>query len=351
MKINKYIEIAVSGKSRMSAMSKQTRLSVLTTLQKKYTKVEISVVDTMDDLKALVAKKPDLVILGRRTIRLEPENENSESTKLWLSDYLAENDIDFIGSGTSSLRLQLDKSAAKQHVLDAGLQSSAYFISTMKEPSFKHKLTFPLFVKPTNRGHSKGIDEQSVVHTHEELQAKILSIHDGVKSDALVEEYLPGREFSVAVIEDVVHGYMAMPIEILSPTDENGYNFLSAAVKRADSEEVVSVADGSLKSKVSDLAIDVFKSLGARDYGRIDIRLDGRGAPCFIEANLTPGLSNHGYLARCFFINEQINYDDMIFAIVGLGVKRNTYFDLPELLDAPVALLDAIVPEFASAPI
>ena len=335
----------------MSAMSKTTRLSVLTTLQKKYTRVEISVVDTLQDLEALVAKKPDLVILGRRSIRLEPEEGDTGGSKLWLSDYLTENDIDFIGSGTSSLQLQLDKSAAKQHVLDAGLQSSAYFISTMKEPSFKHKLTFPLFVKPTDRGHSKGIDEQSVVHTHAELQAKIISIHDGIKSDALVEEYLPGREFSVAVIEDADGGHMAMPIEILSPTDENGYNFLSSAVKRADSEEVVYVADGTLKMTVNDLAIDVFKSLGARDYGRIDIRLDGHGAPCFIEANLTPGLSNHGYLARCFFINEQIDYDDMIFAIVGLGFKRTTYFNLPRLLDTPVILLDAIVPEFANAPI
>ena len=202
MKINNYIEIVVSSKSHLSAMSKKTRESVLESLRMSYKKVEISFVDSLQDLETLVAKNPDLVILGRRTIRLAPEEGETGSTRMWISDYLTANGINFTGSGTRSLRLQLDKSAAKQNVLDAGLLSSAYFISTMKEPTFKHALNFPLFVKPTDRGHSKGVDEQSVVHTHAELKAKILSIHDDCRSDALVEEYLSGKELSVAVIED-----------------------------------------------------------------------------------------------------------------------------------------------------
>ncbi len=348
MKTNKYIEIIASSKPALNAMSKKTQLSVRATLRKKYTRVEFTVVDTLEDLEALVAKRPDLVILGRRSIKLKPMVGSSVRLRLWITDYLTNNNVQFAGSGTDSLRLQLDKPVAKQCILDAGLRSAAYFISSIGEPTLGHSLSFPLFVKPTNRGHSKGIDEQSVVHTHEELHAKILSIHGSCKSDALVEEYLPGREFSVAVIEDSAHGHMAMPIEILSPTDENGYTFLSAAVKNADVEQVVSVAEGTLKVAINDLAIDVFKSLGASDYGRIDIRLDSQGAPCFIEANLTPGLSNHGYLARCFSINQHIDYDDMIFAIVGMGVKRSMSARLPDVADASVKSLDAIVPEFAN---
>ena len=213
-------------------MSKKTQLSVLTTLQKKYTRVETTIVDTLQDLEALVAKRPDLVILGRRRINLKPLEGSTESRKLWISDYLSENNINFAGSGTNPLRLQLDKPVAKQHILDAGLQSAAYFISTMKAPAFHHDLTFPLFVKPTDCGQSKGVDEQSVVHTHEELEAKILSIHGDYRSDALVEEYLSGREFSVAVVEDADGSCTAMPIEIMSPKDGNGYTFLSSAVKK-----------------------------------------------------------------------------------------------------------------------
>jgi D-alanine-D-alanine ligase len=63
--------------------------------------------------------------------------------------------------------------------------------------------------------------------------------------------------------------------------------------------------------------------LGGRDYGRIDLRLDANGAPYFIEANLTPGLSERGYLARCYKYDEKKEYDDMIYRIVDLAFERS----------------------------
>jgi len=348
MKINKYIEVVGSSNSRLNAMNKKSRIDVVSALEKRYTRVEITLVDNMRDLEILVAKKPDLVVLGMKLILLEPEKGYDDSTKLWLPDYLAEHGIDFTGSETNALRLENNKPGAKQHVLNAGLRSSAYFISTIKEPTFTHELTFPLFVKPSNRGGSKGIDENSVVHTQAELVAKITFIHSEYSSDALVEEYLSGREFSVAVTEDAVTGdLVAMPMEIVSPIDSNGNSYLSAAIKKADSEHVAFVADSAVKSVISDFAIDVFKSLGGRDYGRIDVRLNAIGNPCFIEANFIPGLSHHGYLSRCFFLNRQMNYDEMMFSIVDLGLKRpahllpittldtDTLFAAPELVNIP----------------
>ena len=52
------------------------------------------------------------------------------------------------------------------------------------------------------------------------------------------------------------------------------------------------------------------------------MRLDALGAPNFIEANLMPGLSDHGYLSRCFFMNNRIPYDDMILSIINLALER-----------------------------
>lgn len=351
MKINRYIEIVGSTNPRLNAMSRTSRRSVQMALRKKYTRIGITIVNNMEDLEALGAKRPDLVILGMKLILLNPEMGYDDSPKVWLSDYLAENGIDYTGSETDSLQLEFDKPAAKQKVLDSGLKSSAYFISTIKNPTFAHALNFPLFVKPTNRGDSKGIDERSVVHTEDELRAKITSIHDECASDVLVEEYLSGREFSVAVIENAAGDLMAMPIEILSPTDSNGNSFLSAAIKKADLERVAAVAAGPLRKAVNELAIGAFRSLGARDYGRIDVRLDAAGIPSFIEANLMPGLSDHGYLQRCFSLNEQMRYDDMIFAIVSLGIKRSMFFKTPAVLTAPSLVLDIITPEYANTPV
>src|SRR3990167_8370403 len=172
-KINKYIEIVGSSNPRLNAMAKDSRLTIAATLRKRYTKVGITIVNNMDDLQALVAKKPDLVVLGMKLVLLDSAKSYDDSPKMWLSAYLEENDIAYTGSDTIALALEFNKHEAKQKTIDAGLRSSAFFISTIIKPTFKHKLQFPLFVKPTNRGYSKGIDEQSVVYTNAELKAKI----------------------------------------------------------------------------------------------------------------------------------------------------------------------------------
>ncbi len=324
MKINKHIEIVGTNNPRLSAMAASSRQAILAVLRKHYTKVSITMVEDMADLDALVTKQPDLVILGMKLILLDPLLGYEDSPKVWLSAYLDEHNIAFTGSGADAMALQLDKHVAKQKVLDAGLQSSAYFISSIDKPSFAHDLTFPLFVKPSNRGGSSGIDEQSVVHTNTELQAKIIALHDKYSSDVLIEEYLVGREFSVAVIKQQVSGELvAMPIEITAPADTRGHMFLSAAVKEADLEKVVILDDSLLKDTVSAFAIDAFEALSSRDFGRIDMRLDTNGEPSFIEANLMPGLSSHGYLFRCLSLNAGTTYDDMILSIVGVGLERS----------------------------
>lgn len=322
-KIDKYIEIVGSSNPRLNAMARDSQLTMHAVLSEKYTRVAMTIVDTMADLEALVAKKPDLVVLGMKLVLLDPTMSYDDSRKVWLSSYLEEHDIIFTGSDTVALALEFDKPIAKQRVIDAGLQSSAYFISTIEAPTFEHSLTYPLFVKPTNRGDSKGIDEKSVVHSDEELMAKIVSIHGDCASDALIEEYLSGREFSVAVIKQPGSDeLLAMPVEITTPADIQGNRFLSAAVKEADSEEVLGVDDPQLVEAVNALAMGVFRALGSRDYGRIDLRLDAHGNPSFIEANLMPGLSDHGYLFRCLNINERITYEQMILSIVDLGFER-----------------------------
>lgn len=323
-KTNKYIEIVGSSNPRLNAMAHDSRLTIAATLRKHYTKVGITLVDNMDDLKALVAKKPDFVVLGMKLVLLDPAKSYDDSPKVWLSTYLEEYGIAYTGSDTAALALEFNKPEAKQKTIEADLRTSAFFISTIINPTFKHNLQFPLFVKPTNRGDSKGIDEQSVVYSDADLQAKILSIHNNCGSDALIEEYLPGREFSVAVIKQAYSdSLLAMPIEITTSADKRGHSFLSEAVKDADTEKVLEIYDYKLKNMLNTLATGVFKALGSRDYGRIDMRLDSQGQPNFIEANLMPGLSDHGYLSRCFYLNQRTSYQDMILDIVALGLTRN----------------------------
>jgi D-alanine-D-alanine ligase len=321
--IEAHIEIVGSTNPRINAMSEDARLSIQETLKKRYSNVGISIVNNFEDLQALVAKKPELVILGMKLVLLDPSKSYDDSPKVWLSDYLYEHNIAFTGSDTAALTLEFDKQVAKQSVIDAGLKSSRYFVSTLAAPIYDHTLSYPLFVKPTNRGDSKGVDGRSLVHSQQELEAKIRSIHIELSSDALIEEYLPGREFSVAVIKQRdSEALLALPIEITIPVNNQGDKFLSEEIKQADTEQVIAVTDSELEEKLNALAIGVFTALGSRDYGRIDMRIDALDEPSFIEANLMPGLSDHGYLSRCFMLNGEVSYENMIEQITTLGIVR-----------------------------
>lgn len=332
-KVNKCIEIVGSSNPRLNAMDRDSQLSIKAVLSKRYTKVAITIVDNLADLERLASKKPDLVVLGMKLILLDPLKSYDDSPKVWLSDYLQENRISFTGSDTDALVLEFDKHVAKQKVIDAGLDSSRYFISRISNPTTEHDLNYPLFVKPTNRGDSKGIDDKSVVYSELELESKILSIHEDCGSDALIEEYLPGREFSAAIIRQPNSAdLVALPIEITAPANKQGHRFLSETVKKADTEKVIAVKDIKLKNSLNTLAISVFKALGSRDYGRIDMRLDSHGAPYFIEANLMPGLSDHGYLSKCFYLNAQGTYAEMILSIAELGLEKSAIMSIEAAL-------------------
>ncbi len=89
-----------------------------------------------------------------------------------------------------------------------------------------------MFIKPTNRGGGVGIDANSVVSNFEELKTKVVSVSNQLDTDSLVENYLSGREFSVAILRnDNSDTYSVMPIELIAGPDEKGARILSSKVK------------------------------------------------------------------------------------------------------------------------
>jgi D-alanine-D-alanine ligase len=254
------------------------------------------------------------------------------SDAIWITQYLDENNIRYTGSNESAHKLECDKSLAKEKVLNSGLKTSEYFVIPQNESVFEYQNTieFPLFVKPLDRGGGLGVDEQSVVHDYEQLNDKINQISTDYGSDSLVEKYLPGREFTVAVIRDSKSNKLiTMPIEQLPIKNINGDAIIGQAMKESDTETAVSlVIIGDIKRRVEKLALDVFTVLGARDYGRIDMRLDEKDMPVFLEANLIPSLiEGSGNFPKACVMNRRINYEDMILRIVNLAFKREETAD------------------------
>jgi len=328
-KINKYIEIVRSTTPSLSSMGQKSCGMIKAVLEQQYQKVGVTFVSDTNDLDRLVNKQPDLVFLGVKNV---PSEQDPESL-VWVSDYLDKRGINYTGSTQSAIMLDFDKPAAKQIVRSSGLHSAAYFTAQPGQYTGSHDLplNFPLFIKPPNGGGGKGIGADSVARNFVSYQQKVQSIYDKYGTESLVETYLPGREFSVAIIEnDSNKELLAMPIELITEQNSSGDRILGQKVKSDDTEHVIAVAEGHIRQAVVQLAKDVFEVLGARDYGRIDIRLNENNEPHFLEANLIPGLAQHdftSYFTSACIINKSMNYEVIIGLLAEIGLSHGGLYD------------------------
>ncbi len=322
MKIDKKIELVRATNSEFSSMSIKSTEAIAAVLRRYYTSVVVTTVDCLQDLDAIVMRSPDLVFNGVKFIKLHPEL----SAKVWIADYLEKHGITVTGSGGSAHILESDKFLAKRSAIDAGLSTSKYIVVKENEElkSENISLSYPVFIKPTSMGGGAGIDEESVAHSFEQLAKKVESIAFKYKSDSLVEEYLPGREFSVAILKNsLTNQHSIMPLELIAPINSEGNRILTYKVKLADTETFAYITDSNIRTAVGDLAIDIFHVLGARDYGRVDIRMDKNGAPQFLEANLIPSLvENFGNFPKACKLNNGLSFESLILQIANLGLVR-----------------------------
>ncbi len=321
-KINKYIEIVMSPDRASVGMEKENvgiildELKILEVLSQRYKTVCVSVIKTENDLKALVAKNPDLVFSGLKYFDFY-DDDKKQNKHIWFSDYLAQHNIAYLGSISKVYKNSYDKAHAKKIAQDAGINTAQFFTTEPDELTLSQSLgiTPPFFVKPDRGGDSKGIDENSIVTSFEGLKAKVSNIYQTQQSRSLVETYLSGKEYTVGVLEDVADGtLMAMPIEIIPSKNRNGDRVLDFDTKVNNTEQVIEITDLQIHKLISDLAIQVFKALKAASHARIDIKMDGYGVPYFLEANLMPGLGT-GYLYRSCAINQKMSYEQMIYKI------------------------------------
>ena len=291
---------------------------ILKILSKRYTDVLITQINNRKDLEKLLKRKPDLVFSGVKYFIFNKE-------KTWLNDCLETYDIPYIASSRSALDNESDKNIAKKIVLKAKIKTADFFVTSPEEHPNKSSIpiSFPLFIKPIKGGDSRGIDSNSVAYNFLSFKKKVLEIKNKHNLPSLVETYLPGKEYSVGIFQDSTNGTLrAMPIEIIVKKNKNGHSILDFTVKKDDDEKVVAVTDLEIFKKLSKLAKEAFKALGGKSLGRIDIKMNDRGVPHFMEANLMPGLRK-GYFFRSCMLNLNMNYEDMILNIANTGLSSH----------------------------
>ncbi|HNW57874.1 MAG TPA: hypothetical protein PLR88_11020 [Bacteroidales bacterium] len=229
--------------------------------------------------------------------------------------------IPYVFSGPVIMGLSLNKHIAKLVVAAAGVPVSPGCLATELKDLDRCSLKYPLFVKPVSEGTGKGITEKSIVNSPVELHAMVEWILSEFNQPALIEEYLPGREFTVGIVgsgdEAVAIGGMevicANNLPYSVEVKENYQNYCKYAPL---SDDII--------DECKSVALRAWKALGAVDAGRIDLKADRDNRICFIEANPLAGLnpvhSDLPILSRMY----GVEYQTLMEMIMKSAIKRIT---------------------------
>lgn len=202
----------------------------------------------------------------------------------WVPELLDSRFIPYTGSEKNSMYRAHNKHVAKNILLANGLPTAKFTVADCPEKLDVDGLHYPIFVKPANEGSSVGVNDHAVVYNLRELQRQVQWTWDFARSPVMIEEYIDGREVTVGFVGDEV-----LPVvEIISPL---GFYSLAEKEERGSvRRECPANLPGKLTAELKRIALGVKKSLGVRDVGRVDIRLNKKGQPFVLELNPIPCL-------------------------------------------------------------
>lgn len=274
----------------------------------------------LDAISKLVSLKPDIVF------NVCDDGFNNES---WMEAHVAAVldmiRVPYTGSGHRALTMCLDKAYTKMVLKYYGLPTPRSYVSDNAADT-KHKLNYPLIVKPIREDGSIGIKDDAVVENGAALKARITRILRNYKQPALVEEYIDGREFNVSVIgnDDPV----ALPVsEILFGSKGLKHKVVSYDAKwkpkspqdKSTPTRCPAEIDARFAKKLQGIALRAYVAMGLTGYGRVDLRVDAGGA-YVLEVNPNPDISMGAGLAKSA-ASAGIAYEELIDRVLKYGLK------------------------------
>ncbi len=247
--------------------------------------------------------------------------------------------IPYTGSGPDTLAICLNKALTHKILSAYGIPSPNFQVFRRADEKLSDCLNFPLVVKPLAEGSSKGIRSSSLVKDEQNLRKQVLWIIETYNQPAIVEEFLPGREFTVGLIGN--ENPIVLPIvEIRIDKLPNGaspiYSYEAKWVwdtpeKPLDIFECPASISLNLENKIKDIATQTFKVLNCRDLCRIDMRLDSESTPRVLEVNPLPGLIPNPDAHSCLPEAARaagLTYEQLICTILWQALKRYGLQDL-----------------------
>jgi D-alanine-D-alanine ligase len=209
--------------------------------------------------------------------------------------------IPYSGSDPFTLSLCLDKARTKETLTFHGIPTPKFAVVEKIEDleAFGRPLSLPLFVKPLHEGSSKGITDSNLCWDRAHLLRQTEFLLENYNQPVLVEEYLPGKEFTCAVFgngdEATVLPIVGMNFESLPKGALPIYSYDAKFVwdrpeNPLDIFQCPARITRELQASIERVTLDAFRVLGCRDWARIDVRLDAVGVPNVLEVNPLPGI-------------------------------------------------------------
>lgn len=198
---------------------------------------------------------------------------------------LAEAGVPFTGSGAASSRLSFDKVLTRERLEKNGVPVAKGEVLQAAE---ERTLPLPVVVKPPREGSSVGcylVFDEAEWNTSFEGAAQF-------SGDALVEEYIPGRELTVGIVGDQV-----LPVVEIKPAAK-WYDFAAKYVSGDTEYRVPAKLDSETAEQLQMIALKTFECLGAEGFGRVDFRLSPEGKPYVLELNAIPGFTATSLLPK-----------------------------------------------------
>ena len=245
--------------------------------------------------------------------------------------------IPYSGSDPFTLTLCLDKAKAKETLAFHGIQTPKFSVVARLTDidSRTANLRLPLFVKPLHEGSSKGITDSSLCWDRSQLRTQTDFLLENYGQPVLVEEYLPGKEFTCAVIgngdDATVLPLVGMNFESLPKGALPIYSYDAKFVwdrpeKPLEIFQCPARITKELQASIERVTLDAFRVLGCRDWARIDVRLDAAGKPNVLEVNPLPGILPDPADNSCLPKAARaagIGYDELIQSCLKYAAARN----------------------------
>jgi D-alanine-D-alanine ligase len=232
--------------------------------------------------------------------------------------------VPYTGSDPLTMALCLDKPMTKRLWQAAGLPTADFRVvddgAALADGGALPE--FPLFVKPAYEGSSKGIDLGSIVEDRAALARRVAWTRERYRQPALVETFLPGREFTVGILGTGAAAEVLEVGEVLLVTHDRVHGAAQKEHWMARIPDKLAPVEEPLRARLASLALGAYRAVGARDWGRVDLRMDRAGAPQLMEINPVAGLYPDRSSMPIVASLAGVSYEALLGAILEQAARR-----------------------------